>query len=95
MQLPAGVKQHNFDGQPIQYCLDKGLSPQEVLVKQGILNGLHAKEIASSLNITVATVKWHKTNIFNKMKVKSSKQLLFKELEYYKQLSTTKTVKSY
>lgn len=54
----------------------KGLSRREAEVATLVISGLTNKEVASELFVTEKTVKFHLTNIFKKMHVKSRAQLI-------------------
>lgn len=54
----------------------KGLSNRESEVAELVSKGLSNKEVASQLFVTEKTVKFHLTNIYKKMGVKSRAQLI-------------------
>ena len=54
----------------------KGLSHREAEVAELVTKGLSNKEVASQLFVTEKTVKFHLTNIYKKMAVKSRAQLI-------------------
>lgn len=54
----------------------KGLTRREIEVAEMIRNGLSNKEAANQLFVTEKTVKFHLTNIYKKMNVKSRSQLI-------------------
>jgi len=54
----------------------KGLSNREAEVAELVTKGLSNKEVASQLFVTEKTVKFHLTNIYKKMNVKSRAQLI-------------------
>src|ERR1700722_10472993 len=54
----------------------KGLSHREAEVAELVSKGLSNKEVASQLFVTEKTVKFHLTNIYKKMAVKSRAQLI-------------------
>jgi LuxR family transcriptional regulator, positive regulator of biofilm formation len=54
----------------------KGLSNRETEVAELVTKGLSNKEVASQLFVTEKTVKFHLTNIYKKMNVKSRAQLI-------------------
>ena len=54
----------------------KGLSSREAEVAELVSKGLSNKEVASQLFVTEKTVKFHLTNIYKKMSVKSRAQLI-------------------
>ena len=54
----------------------KGLSHREAEVAELVTKGLSNKEVASQLFVTEKTVKFHLTNIYKKMSVKSRAQLI-------------------
>jgi DNA-binding CsgD family transcriptional regulator len=54
----------------------KGLSNREAEVAELVTKGLSNKEVASQLFVTEKTVKFHLTNIYKKMNVKSRSQLI-------------------
>ena len=56
--------------------LSKGLSNRESEVTDLLTLGLTNKEIAARLFVTEKTVKFHLTNIYKKMNVKSRSQLI-------------------
>ncbi|MBE8162573.1 MAG: response regulator transcription factor [Bdellovibrionaceae bacterium] len=53
-----------------------GLSPRESEVGELVTQGLSNKEIADRLFVTEKTIKFHLTNIYKKMQVKSRSQLI-------------------
>src|SRR3954466_9895557 len=56
--------------------MQKGLSNREAEVAELVSKGLSNKEVASQLFVTEKTVKFHLTNIYKKMSVKSRAQLI-------------------
>src|ERR1700683_3474608 len=56
--------------------IQKGLSNREAEVAELVSKGLSNKEVASQLFVTEKTVKFHLTNIYKKMAVKSRAQLI-------------------
>ena len=56
--------------------IQKGLSNREAEVAQLVTKGLSNKEVANQLFVTEKTVKFHLTNIYKKMNVKSRAQLI-------------------
>jgi LuxR family transcriptional regulator, positive regulator of biofilm formation len=56
--------------------LQKGLSNRESEVAELVTKGLSNKEVANQLFVTEKTVKFHLTNIYKKMNVKSRAQLI-------------------
>lgn len=56
--------------------IQKGLSNREAEVAELVSKGLSNKEVANRLFVTEKTVKFHLTNIYKKMHVKSRAQLI-------------------
>ena len=56
--------------------IQKGLSNREAEVAELVTQGLSNKEVANQLFVTEKTVKFHLTNIYKKMSVKSRAQLI-------------------
>lgn len=56
--------------------IQKGLSNREAEVAELVSQGLSNKEVANQLFVTEKTVKFHLTNIYKKMSVKSRAQLI-------------------
>jgi DNA-binding CsgD family transcriptional regulator len=56
--------------------IHKGLSNREAEVAELVSKGLSNKEVANQLFVTEKTVKFHLTNIYKKMNVKSRAQLI-------------------
>lgn len=56
--------------------IQKGLSNRESEVAELVTKGLSNKEVANQLFVTEKTVKFHLTNIYKKMSVKSRAQLI-------------------
>ncbi len=56
--------------------IQKGLSNREAEVAELVSKGLSNKEVANKLFVTEKTVKFHLTNIYKKMSVKSRAQLI-------------------
>lgn len=56
--------------------IQKGLSNREAEVAELVSKGLSNKEVANQLFVTEKTVKFHLTNIYKKMNVKSRAQLI-------------------
>src|ERR1700730_11909125 len=56
--------------------IQKGLSNREAEVAELVSKGLSNKEVAGQLFVTEKTVKFHLTNIYKKMAVKSRAQLI-------------------
>lgn len=58
------------------FLSERGMTKREVEVSALITRGLSNKEIANQLFITDRTVKYHITNIYSKLKLKSRAQLI-------------------
>lgn len=56
--------------------IQKGLSNREATVAELVSKGLSNKEIGNELYVTEKTIKFHLTNIYKKMNVKSRAQLI-------------------
>src|SRR6187399_3152929 len=56
--------------------IQRGLSSREAEVAELVTKGLSNKEVANQLFVTEKTVKFHLTNIYKKMNVKSRAQLI-------------------
>src|SRR6476660_9053225 len=56
--------------------IQKGLSNREAEVAELVSKGLSNKEVANQLFVTEKTVKFHLTDIYKKMNVKSRAQLI-------------------
>src|SRR3954470_2612749 len=56
--------------------IQKGLSNREAEVAELVSKGLSNKEVANQLFVTEKTVKFHLTNIYKKMSLKSRAQLI-------------------
>lgn len=56
--------------------IQKGLSNREAEVAELVTKGMSNKEVANQLFVTEKTVKFHLTNIYKKMCVKSRAQLI-------------------
>ncbi len=56
--------------------IQRGLSNREAEVAELVTKGLSNKEVANQLFVTEKTVKFHLTNIYKKMSVKSRAQLI-------------------
>jgi DNA-binding CsgD family transcriptional regulator len=54
----------------------RGLTRREVEVAELVRSGLSNREVANKLFVTEKTVKYHVTNIYKKIKVKSRSQLI-------------------
>lgn len=59
-----------------EVLVQNGLSKSEVRVAELIVKGISNKDAASQLFITEKTVKFHLTNIYKKLSVKSRAQLI-------------------
>lgn len=59
-----------------EVLIQKGLSNREAEVAELVTQGLSNKEVAGKLFVTEKTVKFHLTNIYKKMNVKSRAQLI-------------------
>jgi DNA-binding CsgD family transcriptional regulator len=59
-----------------EFLLQKGLSNREVEVAELVSKGMANKEVADRLFVTEKTVKFHLTNIYKKMAIKSRSQLI-------------------
>lgn len=55
---------------------ERGLSNRETEVTELVSRGLRNKEVADQLFVTEKTVKFHLTNIYKKLAVKSRAQLI-------------------
>jgi DNA-binding CsgD family transcriptional regulator len=56
--------------------IQQGLSHREAEVAAAVSEGSSNKEVANKLFVTEKTIKFHLTNIYKKMKVKSRTQLI-------------------
>ena len=59
-----------------QFLIKEGLSKRESEVAELVTKGLSNKEVADQLYVTEKTVKFHLTNIYKKMELKSRAQLI-------------------
>lgn len=59
----------------------KPISPRELEVIALVLQGLSNKQIADKLFVCEKTIKFHMSNIFKKVKVKSRGQLIAKSFD--------------
>ena len=59
-----------------EVLIREGLSNREAEVAELVTQGLSNKEVATRLFVTEKTVKFHLTNIYKKMNVKSRAQLI-------------------
>ncbi len=59
-----------------QFLIKEGLSKRESEVAELVTKGLSNKEVADQLYVTEKTVKFHLTNIYKKMNLKSRAQLI-------------------
>ncbi|MFK8139475.1 MAG: response regulator transcription factor [Bdellovibrionales bacterium] len=59
-----------------EFLLQRGLSNREVEVAELVSKGMANKEVADKLFVTEKTVKFHLTNIYKKMEIKSRSQLI-------------------
>jgi DNA-binding CsgD family transcriptional regulator len=55
---------------------EKGLSNREIEVSEIVAQGKSNKEVANTLFVTEKTIKFHLTNIYKKLQVKSRAQLI-------------------
>lgn len=62
--------------------IQKGLSNREAEVTELVAKGLSNKEIGNQLFVTEKTIKFHLTNIYKKLHVKSRAQLIVFCLPY-------------
>lgn len=72
-------KRWRFDfnvGQYEKFDLSKALSLTEKVILTRVQKGLTIEEIAEDLNLSVPTIKTHRTRIFKKLKVKSMGEAL-------------------
>ena len=67
----------------------KGLSNREAEVAELVTKGLSNKEVANQLFVTEKTVKFHLTNIYKKMNLKSRAQLIVWCMPHYQFAETT------
>lgn len=72
----------------------RGLSKAEKLVAKEVLRGLSYKIIADNMCLSVATVKYHNTQIFKKFKVASKSEFMFIINSLYSGEITTKSLDS-
>ena len=56
--------------------LSKGLSKKEVMTVLFVFRGMSNKEAATAMNVKPKTIKFHLTNVFKKLNVKSRLQLV-------------------
>ena len=59
---------------------DFGLSQREITVLEHLATGLSVKEIASNLDISTRTARFHLSNIYNKLRVQSQSGAVAKAL---------------
>ncbi len=59
---------------------DYNLSPREKEVLKLLIDGIHIKDIAKHLYISIETVRFHFKNIYRKLKVKNQAELVAKTL---------------
>jgi DNA-binding CsgD family transcriptional regulator len=71
--------------------IQKGLSNREAEVAELVSKGLSNKEVANQLFVTEKTVKFHLTNIYKKMSVKSRAQLIVWCLPHMNFVESTNT----
>lgn len=87
LRMTSGLEHHPiFQGSKIlikgearmlrEFLLQKGLSNREVEVAELVSKGMANKEVADRLFVTEKTVKFHLTNIYKKMAIKSRSQLI-------------------
>ena len=71
--------------------IQKGLSNREAEVAELVTKGMSNKEVANQLFVTEKTVKFHLTNIYKKMNVKSRAQLIVSCLPHLNFIETERT----
>ncbi len=59
-----------------EILIQKGLSHREAEVAEHLVQGLSNKEIGNQLFVTEKTIKFHLTNIYKKLGLKSRSQLI-------------------
>ena len=69
----------------------KGLSNREAEVAELVTKGLSNKEVANQLFVTEKTVKFHLTNIYKKMNLKSRAQLIVWCMPHFSFQESTQT----
>ena len=67
--------------------IQQGLSHREAEVAAAVSEGSSNKEVANKLFVTEKTVKFHLTNIYKKMKVKSRTQLIVLAAQWKTQMN--------
>lgn len=67
---------HEDIGELTVICPSSILSKKEWVIAFLLMHGAHEKEIASILNRTLRTVKFHKNNIFTKINCKNTKEFI-------------------
>jgi DNA-binding CsgD family transcriptional regulator len=72
-----------LQGMVLSDAFDKmGLSDREIEVASLVNKGFRNKEVADALFVTEKTVKFHLTNIYKKLKVRSRAQLIVWAMPY-------------
>lgn len=62
------------------------LTKSEKIVMNLVCTGISNKDAASKVMVSDRTIKFHLTNIFKKLNVKSRTELIFKQLSVIKQV---------
>lgn len=72
-----------------EFLVEQGLTPKETKIAKAVAQGLSNKEAANEANVTEKTVKFHLTNIYKKLNVKSRAQLIVKCLPHLTPINTS------
>lgn len=67
----------------VDYLSEVGLSNREIETAVLVTKGLSNREIANQLFVTEKTIKFHLTNIYKKMHIKSRAELIVRCLPYF------------
>ena len=71
---------------PSNYSPGKyNVSPQEFTIRELIINGKSEGDISKHMKIAAKTVKFHKTKLYRKYKVKNALQLMARHIQELKQ----------
>lgn len=82
IKLISGQNKNTFNSNELYAKLELlGLSPRERDVAEKLINGMKYTEIGDTLCISLTTVKKHAYNIFRKVDVKNSRQLIQKTIQ--------------
>lgn len=70
---------------------EKGLTEKQIQIAELVSSGLSNQQVAQSLGVTEKAVKWHLTNVYKTLKIKTRTQLVLFWMETKKDKENIRT----